>query len=114
MHLVALLLLTLVSLWMLFFLHGTGLNSWLIPDQFSWRNGAEDESIVVWYLLSCAISYVELSGLIWLINRFNDWYGLDWLKPSQRWVAKLATVIVGVILAIGVALHYVSLYAATH
>ena len=114
LHLVVLLILSLISLWILFFFHGTGLNSLLIPDQLRWRNGAQSEYIIVWYLLSCAVSYIELFGLLWLINRFNYWYGKDWLKPAQSGIAKVTTVVVGVALAICVALFYISIYTNTH
>ena len=114
LHLAVLLILSLLSLWILFFFHGTGLNSLLIPDQLRWRNRAESEYIIVWYLLSCAISYIELFGLLWLINQFNYWYGQDWLKPTQLGVAKITTAIVGVVLALCVALYYISSYTATH
>ena len=113
-HLVVLLLLSLIVLWLLFFFHGTGLNSLLIPDRLRRYNGAESEYIVVWYVLSCAISYVELVGLLWLINQFNYWWGRNWLKPTQVGIAKITTIVVGVVLALCVALYYVASYRATH
>lgn len=114
LHLVVLLILSLISLWILFFFHATGLNSLLIPDRLRRYNGAESDLIVVWYVLSCAISYAELFGLLWLINKFNYWYGKEWLKPTQLWVIKSTIVTIGVILATCVALEYIFTYKATH
>lgn len=70
-HLVLLLVFSLVLLWLLFFFHGTGFNSLLIPDQLRLRNGAESQSIKLWYALLCIISYLQWFGLLWLVNRFN-------------------------------------------
>ncbi|GHB86286.1 hypothetical protein [Persicitalea jodogahamensis] len=100
MHLKLLSLFSLVALWVLFYLHGTGINSFLIPDRLRWHDGAKSRYIGIWYALSCAISYVELFWLLWLVNKFNFWYGKEWLKPSQMKAAKTATVVVGVTQAI--------------
>lgn len=107
-HLILLLIFSLVILWILFFLHVTGINSLLIPDRLSWHNGFESRYIGLWYTLNYVISYVELLGLLWLVRRFNLWYGKEWLKPSQMNVAKVATVLVGVTTAICVEAFYIA------
>jgi hypothetical protein len=112
LHLALLLFFSLVLLWILFFFHGTGLNSILIPDQLRWHNGAKSQSIKLWYVLSCVISYLEWFGLLWLVNRFNYWYGQEWLKPTQMQFAKTATVVVGLITAVCVAVYYITLASA--
>lgn len=112
LHLVLLLFFTIVLLWTLFYFHGTGLNSLFIPDKLRLHNDASSQSIKLWYVLSCVISYLEWFGLLWLVNKFNYWYGQEWLRPTQLKVAKTATVVVGLITAICVAAFYISLAIA--
>ncbi|RZK32063.1 MAG: hypothetical protein EOO61_17280 [Hymenobacter sp.] len=112
LHLVLLLFFAIVLLWILFFFHGTGLNSLLIPGKLRWHRGASSQTIKLWYVLSCVISYLEWFGLLWLVNKFNYWYGQEWLRPSQMQVAKTATVVVGLITAICVAAYYITSAAA--
>lgn len=107
-HLVLLLGFSIVILWVLLIFHGAGINNLLIPDQLGWHNGVKSRYIDLWLILNYIISYVELFGLLWLVNKFNFWYGKEWLKPSQMNVAKVATVLVGVTTAICVAAFYIA------
>ena len=112
LHLIGLVIFSLGLLWLLFFCHITGLNSLFIPDLLRRQNGAESQYIVIWYALSCIMSYLEWFGLLWLINKFNYWYGRAWLTPAQMWVAKIATVAVGFVTAICIVIFYVTLFVS--
>jgi hypothetical protein len=110
LHIISLLIISLIVLWILFYLHGTGFNSLLIPSRLRWYNGVKSQYNGVWYALSCAISYVELFGLLWLVNKFNFWFGQEWLKPTQMKIPKTATVVVGTTIAVCVAAFYIDLF----
>ena len=111
LHLLLLVFFLLALLWVLLFFQGTGFNSLFIPRQLGWHK-CENQHIGLWYILSCTISYIEWFGLLWLVNQFNFWYGPEWLKPTQMKIAKIATVLVGLITAVCVAAYYITSFLA--
>lgn len=110
LHLGILIALSIVMLYLLFYLHAIGINSILIPDQLRIKNGTRSDYFGIWLISSSVISYVEWYILLRGIHMFNLWFGREWLDASQMWIAKFATIIVGTITAIYIAYFYISLY----